>query len=91
MYQSIPFSFRFVMNTHVKCRTIYLTRHGETEYNIKKLIGGDSLLTERGLLYSDKLKEYFTSFVDKYHSDRSVPHISLVASSNQTLRYGAVH
>ena len=34
---------RFVMNSHVKSRTIYLTRHGETLFNKNKLIGGDSV------------------------------------------------
>jgi broad specificity phosphatase PhoE len=51
------------MNTHVKSRTLYFTRHGESQYNLKHLIGGDSLLSERGLLYSDKLKKYFDEHV----------------------------
>ena len=49
------------MNSHVKSRTIYLTRHGETIYNQKKLIGGDSDLSTRGYVYSDKLRDYFAT------------------------------
>lgn len=40
-------------------QVIYLTRHGESEYNILKKIGGNSKLTERGLQYSKILYEYF--------------------------------
>ena len=50
------------MNSHVKVRSIYLTRHGESVYNQQKLIGGDSDLSERGYKYSDRLKLFFDRF-----------------------------
>ena len=40
---------------------VYLTRHGESEYNILKKIGGNSKLTEKGSHYSKVLYEYFQS------------------------------
>jgi len=36
------------MNIRVLPRTIYLTRHGESEMNLLQRIGGDSRLSPRG-------------------------------------------
>ncbi|EDO18518.1 hypothetical protein Kpol_2001p19 [Vanderwaltozyma polyspora DSM 70294] len=47
----------YVMNLHIKPRCIYLSRHGESIYNVEQKIGGDSLLSPRGLKYSQKLPE----------------------------------
>ena len=38
--------------------TIYLSRHGESEYNVLKLIGGDSPLSPRGKEYALSLGEF---------------------------------
>ncbi|NXY38828.1 F262 bisphosphatase, partial [Pomatorhinus ruficollis] len=38
----------YLMNIHVQPRTIYLCRHGESEYNLVGRIGGDSGLSPRG-------------------------------------------
>ena len=38
----------FLMNIHLLPRSIYLTRHGESEYNKMSRIGGDSPLTSAG-------------------------------------------
>lgn len=48
----------FLMNIRVLPRTIYLTRHGESEMNLLQRIGGDSHLSPRGREYSAKLAEY---------------------------------
>ena len=37
---------------------IYLSRHGQSEYNLENKIGGDSNLSKDGELYSKKLEEY---------------------------------
>lgn len=42
-------------------RSIYLCRHGESEMNAIKRIGGDSSLTERGRSFSRKLTDYINS------------------------------
>lgn len=47
----------YVMNLHIKPRTIYLLRHGELEYNLTGQIGGDANLSERGWKYAKKLPE----------------------------------
>jgi broad specificity phosphatase PhoE len=43
------------MNLHTLPRTFYLTRHGQSEYNLLGKIGGDSGLTPAGLEYSRRL------------------------------------
>ncbi|XP_062563270.1 6-phosphofructo-2-kinase/fructose-2,6-bisphosphatase isoform X4 [Armigeres subalbatus] len=48
----------YLMNIHITPRTIYLTRHGESEHNLKGLIGGDSILSDRGRRYSQALAKY---------------------------------
>ena len=38
----------YLMNIHITPRSIYLTRHGESVYNLLGRIGGDAELSERG-------------------------------------------
>ena len=42
-------------------KIIYLSRHGESIYNLEKRIGGDSELSINGIEYSKKLSKYFNS------------------------------
>ncbi|VDD95979.1 unnamed protein product [Enterobius vermicularis] len=49
----------FLMNIHLLPRSIYLTRHGESEYNRIGRLGGDSPLSDNGLEYARQLREYF--------------------------------
>eukprot|EP00112_Aurelia_sp_Birch-Aquarium-sp1_P020397 Seg5248.1 transcript_id=Seg5248.1/GoldUCD/mRNA.D3Y31 product="6-phosphofructo-2-kinase/fructose-2 6-bisphosphatase 1" protein_id=Seg5248.1/GoldUCD/D3Y31 len=51
----------FLMNIHITPRAIYLTRHGESVYNLKGRIGGDSDLSARGIEYSKKLADFIKS------------------------------
>lgn len=46
------------MNIHITPRTIYLTRHGESEHNLSGILGGDSDLSPRGLEYAKKLGQF---------------------------------
>jgi 6-phosphofructo-2-kinase / fructose-2,6-biphosphatase 2 len=48
----------YLMNIHITPRTIYLTRHGESEHNLSGLIGGDSDLSNRGRQYATALSNY---------------------------------
>mmetsp|Transcript_737 Transcript_737/g.719 ORF Transcript_737/g.719 Transcript_737/m.719 type:complete len:462 (-) Transcript_737:65-1450(-) len=47
----------YVMNLHIKPRCIWLSRHGESEFNLTGQIGGDANLSERGWRYAKKLPE----------------------------------
>ncbi|KAI2798753.1 6-phosphofructo-2-kinase/fructose-2,6-bisphosphatase 2 [Blomia tropicalis] len=48
----------YLMNIHITPRSIYLTRHGESVYNLLGRIGGDAELSERGWEYSKTLAKY---------------------------------
>lgn len=48
----------YLMNIHITPRTIYLTRHGESETNLKGRIGGDSELSANGRLFAKLLRDY---------------------------------
>lgn len=54
----------FLMNIHVIPRSIYLSRHGESIFNLKGLIGGDSGLSERGHMYTKLLYKYIRQEVN---------------------------
>ncbi|RSH91861.1 Fructose-2,6-bisphosphatase [Saitozyma podzolica] len=47
----------YLMNLHLKPRSIYLSRHGESMYNVEGKIGGDSDLSPRGWEYAKALPE----------------------------------
>ena len=48
----------FIMNLHTSKRTFYLTRHGQSEYNLLGKIGGDAGLSEAGMEYAKRLAAY---------------------------------
>lgn len=48
----------YLMNIHIIPRTIYLTRHGESVFNVMGKIGGDSELSERGWEYARMLSKF---------------------------------
>ncbi|CAI8585882.1 unnamed protein product [Vicia faba] len=48
----------FLMNTHLTPRPILLTRHGESQDNVRGRIGGDPALSEAGELYRQKLAKF---------------------------------
>lgn len=55
----------FVMNLHTLPRTFYLTRHGQSEYNLLGKIGGDSGLTPAGQEYARRLAEFCRDHISK--------------------------
>ena len=57
-----PFSHLYNKNFDIpNGRIIYLSRHGESEYNVEDRIGGDSNLTLRGQQYAQALGVYLNS------------------------------
>ncbi|MED6123640.1 hypothetical protein PIB30_051051 [Stylosanthes scabra] len=48
----------FLVNTHLTSRPILLTRHGESQDNVRGRIGGDPALSETGELYKQKLAKF---------------------------------
>ncbi len=53
----------FLTNLHVTPRPLYLMRHGESEYNAQKRIGGDSGLTARGQRFGRRLASTLPTLV----------------------------
>jgi 6-phosphofructo-2-kinase/fructose-2,6-biphosphatase 2 len=47
----------YLTNLHIKPRSIWLSRHGESEYNLEGKIGGDASISERGERYARMLPE----------------------------------
>lgn len=48
----------FLMNTHLKRRPLWLTRHGESLYNVAGRIGGDPSLSALGQAYAVQLATF---------------------------------
>lgn len=57
----------YVMNLHIKPRSIWLSRHGESQYNLTGQIGGDLDLSERGWRYAKKLPELVLKSLGEEH------------------------
>ncbi|MEZ4219756.1 MAG: 6-phosphofructo-2-kinase/fructose-2,6-bisphosphatase [Polyangiaceae bacterium] len=55
----------FLMNLHPGRRKLWLTRHGESEFNATGRIGGDPDLSERGRIYAQSLAEFFAARGEK--------------------------
>jgi len=58
----------YLINLHTGQRPVYFSRHGESIYNTKGLLGGDSLLSPRGELYGEALAKFFEQEKEKYFS-----------------------
>ncbi|EDO16719.1 hypothetical protein Kpol_1003p24 [Vanderwaltozyma polyspora DSM 70294] len=59
--QTVYYLLNFTLNE----RQIWITRNGESEYNVSGRIGGDSNLTKRGKKYATAL----TKFIDKQRTE----------------------
>ncbi|XP_062396899.1 6-phosphofructo-2-kinase/fructose-2,6-bisphosphatase 1 [Sardina pilchardus] len=55
----------YLMNIHVTPRSIYLSRHGESEFNLTGRIGGDARLAPRGQEYARALGKFMKAQVIK--------------------------
>jgi len=51
----------FVSNLKVNRAPIYITRHGESQHNVKGLIGGDPYLSDNGAKYAEALANFIAS------------------------------
>ncbi len=52
---------QLIANICLSNRPIYLSRHGESEFNVLGKLGGDSCLSERGYLYAQNLAVFMRS------------------------------
>jgi len=79
----------YLINLHTGERPIYFTRHGESEHNLKHLIGGDSSLSSLGRKYGDRLKEFFEEENKGFHKypEKCVVYCSALKRSIETAEY----
>jgi 6-phosphofructo-2-kinase / fructose-2,6-biphosphatase 2 len=76
----------FLGNLHIRPRSIWLSRHGESQFNITKQIGGDCDLSPRGEEYAKKLPELLIrSGIPR--DQKVVVWTSTLKRTNQTARY----
>ena len=54
------------MNLNIAPRHIYMSRHGESEYNLSGKIGGNSNLSKRGESYAQKLSGVIAANVESH-------------------------
>lgn len=50
----------FLINFKVSDKKIFITRHGQSFYNLESRIGGDSNITDEGIKYAKKLYNYIS-------------------------------
>ena len=48
----------FVMNLHLRPKTLYFSRHGQSQFNVEDRVGGDSSLSPEGRLYGESLNKF---------------------------------
>lgn len=63
LFQKISF---FLMNLNPATPNIYMTRHGQSEGQLKQIIGGDSDLTVDGVKFSHNLKQFIDEKLHNY-------------------------
>jgi broad specificity phosphatase PhoE len=79
----------FLINIHNGTRPIYFSRHGESVYNTKGWIGGDSDLSPEGELYGVALGTFFKYEAEKYFSgfpNKPKLYCSTLKRTNQTAK-----
>ena len=80
----------FLMNVHNKPHIFYVSRHGQSQYNLEGKIGGDSDLTENGEMYAKKLAVYAEQVVAKDEAGNFTPvrlWTSTLKRTNATVKY----
>jgi len=63
----------FIMSFRTLKHEIYISRHGESEFNTEGKLGGDSGLSARGRAYAKALGEYINTQKDGMHNASEAP------------------
>lgn len=51
----------YLLNAHIQPRKIWLCIHGETDYDVKGILGGDPDLNDNGIRFSRELHDFISS------------------------------
>ncbi len=85
---------QYLINLHFHPRPIYLSRHGQSEYNTLGKLGGDSGLSEMGEKYAIALAKYAEDVITKEKIegvDSNPQHARLMTSSLRRTQLTARH
>ena len=79
----------YLMNLHIKPRSIWLSRHGESMFNLTGQIGGDADISERGEAYARALPGLVRKSVgaDIYDNRKLTVWTSTLKRTQQTARF----
>jgi broad specificity phosphatase PhoE len=76
----------FIMNLRTTSHSFYLTRHGQSEYNVVGRIGGDSGLSpDHGVNYARRLGEFVKEHVQKDEEGNTVPARLFTSTMRRTI------
>lgn len=75
----------FLANSHTVKRKIWISRHGESEFNAKSLLGGNSELTKQGNAYALALARYFEDLLPQ--STKLEVYTSTLVRTQQTVQH----
>ena len=78
---------QFLTNMHATHQTIYLTRHGQSEYNYQGKIGGDSGLSLMGEKFAVALAKYCVDTLTKDPETNAPRPCRLYRPRRMILRY----
>lgn len=82
----------YLMNLHLKPRSIFFSRHGESQFNVEGKIGGDSALSSRGMRYARALPELITDNIGNSPLTVSVIYtFSIILIETCLVRFGPQH
>ena len=82
---------QFLSNLHAHTTSIYLTRHGQSEYNASGKIGGDSCLTAMGEAYAKRLGDYANEVIGRDPETNKPQPVRLWTSALQRTQLTARH
>ena len=74
----------FLMNLKIVNCPIYLSRHGQSQYNIEEKIGGDSSLSDMGIQYAVRLSDYLNQ---ELNDNQFTIFTSCLKRTNETASY----
>ncbi|KAA8497667.1 6-phosphofructo-2-kinase/fructose-2,6-bisphosphatase 4 [Porphyridium purpureum] len=74
----------FLLSANISPRCLYLSRHGESEWNRSGQLGGDPPLTTRGRIYSIRLAEFMASEFTNKGKDLPLVWTSQLQRTRQT-------
>lgn len=77
----------YLLNSHIMPRCIYLSRHGESQWNVTGQLGGDPNLTDRGQAYAKCLASFIRSEFTEKGSDLPLVWTSQLKRTRQTVQH----